>query len=323
MTMFSIPLHAAASSPGPLFKSSWVQNFLPTHLWSSPADPGVDYGPVPQWSYLLVAAPQTAPRLLVYVPWTKNYAFVDARSVGPSGPPTKDWLDAIAAVPDQAAQDRVNWIGRAADGFAERASPSAQAAISKTVPVGTVVGVIAWVMGDELAPGDWTWAKLADGGYAYGETLQIVPPTSPRPIPSDHPSGQWIDVNLLQQTAVAYQDATPVYMAIVSTGSPGWETPVGLHAIGRRVADETMAGTTLSHLVLDAWQAAHLSYNLSHVLDTQYFDDLGDALHENYWLSTTRFGVPHSHGCVGMQPRDAEWFWNWASEGTSILIRPN
>ena len=52
---------------------------------------------------------------------------------------------------------------------------------------------------------------------------------------------------------------------------------------------------------------------MTNVLYTQYFDDTAEALHENYWLPATEFGVPHSHGCVGMPLAEAQWFWNWAS----------
>src|SRR4051794_33221037 len=72
---------AAAGSTG--FSPSWVQNFLPTHLWSGPVDPAVDYGLKPQWSYFQIVARQTGPRLLVLVAETNNYAYIDAVTVGP------------------------------------------------------------------------------------------------------------------------------------------------------------------------------------------------------------------------------------------------
>jgi lipoprotein-anchoring transpeptidase ErfK/SrfK len=62
-------------------------------------------------------------------------------------------------------------------------------------------------------------------------------------------------------------------------------------------------------------------YNLSHVHETQYFDDQGDALHENYWTPVAQFGIPHSHGCVGLKPADAQWFWNWATIGVPVVVR--
>lgn len=311
---------ALAAGTPVAFKPAWVESFRPTHLWSAPGDPAVDYGEVPQWSYLLVVARQTGPRLSVYVPWTKNYAFVDANSVGPSGPPPATWLTTIEA-PPIASGVSVNWQGRViAAGLQERQAPSYQAPVRQSLPGGTPVEVVAWVMGDELTYGHWTWGRLADGGYAYGDSLQVSPPASPPAVPTDHPSGRWIDVNLIHQTAVAYENATAAHLAIVSTGSPGWETPAGLHQIWGRVADETMNGASLSHLGLDAWHAARTSYDLEHVLFTQYFDGSGDALHENYWLPAADFGVPHSHGCVGLQLADAQWFWSWAAEGVPVLV---
>src|ERR1700687_2194613 len=87
------PASAADPSPPP-FASWWVETHLPTHLWSAPTDPAVDYGAILPWTFLQVVAPQTGPRLNVIVPWTRNYAFVDAKTVGPSGPPSPEWLPA-------------------------------------------------------------------------------------------------------------------------------------------------------------------------------------------------------------------------------------
>ena len=308
------PAIKPTASPAPLtpaFAPWWVQNYQTAHLWSGPTDPALDYGAVPQWSYLQVVTPQSGPRLYVYVPWTKNYAYVDATNVGPSGPPPPDWVTSFLS----------SWTGTViADSLIERAAPSASAAVVKTLPTGSVVNVAAWVSGDEVVPGDWTWAQLSDGSYCYTEGLQIVPPTTPPPPPDVHPSGKWIDVSLLRQTVVAYQDSSPVYMAIASTGSPGWETPIGTHLISRRVENETMKGSTLTSLGLDALQLSRAHYNLQNVLYTQYFDGSGDALHDNYWLPEHEFGVPHSHGCVGMQLADAKWFWDWADYGVPVVV---
>ncbi len=305
--------------------SGWVENFRATHLWSGPNSAAVDYGEIPQWSYLMVVAPQQGSRLFVYVPWTRNYAYVDAASVGPSGPPPPGW--SVSALPHPEDNTAIldgssaNWVGRvAADQMIERSAPSVSAPALKTLAKGTPIQVVAWVSGDEVAYGNWTWGQLADGHYAYSGAMQIVPPKTPPPPPADHPAGKWIDVNLLHQTAVAYESNQPVYMAIVSTGSPGWETPNGVHLISRRVADETMRSSTLTSLGLDAQKLAQAHYDLKDVLYTQYFDDFGDALHDNYWLPPQQFGIPHSHGCVGMPVNDALWFWNWADIGIPVVV---
>jgi hypothetical protein len=307
------PLPALAATP---FAPFWVQNFQETHLWSGPGGSAADYGAIPQWSYLQVVAPQSGPRLHVLVPWTNNYAYVDATTVGPSGPPPAGWAQAVQAGASVAA-----WVGRViGNQLIVRSAPTVRAAVQRTLTGGAIVQVAAWVAGDELTHGDWTWARLADGGYAYTEALQIIRPTSPPPPPADHPAGRWIDVNRLHQTAVAYQDSTPVHLAVVSTGSPNWETPAGLHYIWNRLPDVTMDGSTLDNLGLDAWHAARATYKIEHVLFTQYFDGLGDALHDNYWLPPTEFGVPHSHGCVGMPLADAQWFWSWADYGVPVYV---
>ncbi|MCL4544682.1 MAG: carboxypeptidase-like regulatory domain-containing protein [Chloroflexi bacterium] len=70
------------------FQPFWVQAFATdAHLWSGPDSNAVDFGPLAQWGYLLVVAPQTSSRLFVYNPLTQNYAYVAASKVGPSGPP--------------------------------------------------------------------------------------------------------------------------------------------------------------------------------------------------------------------------------------------
>lgn len=299
----------------------WVQNNRETQLWSGPTDPAVAYGVAPQWSYLQVVLPQSGPRLYVWVPWTKNYAYVDAKDVGPSGAPPKGWADALDAN-GEPRTDSVNWVGRViANQATIREKPSGGAKVLRTASAGSLVQVTGWVAGDALNYDDGTWGQVPEGGFVYSGALQIVPPQTPPAPPADHPAGKWIDVNLLHQTVVAYEDNTPVHQAIGSSGRPGWETPVGLHSIWRRVADETMDSTTLTSLGLDAAQLSQAHYKLQHVLDTQYFDSFGDALHDNYWLSPDRFGTPHSHGCVGLRLADASWFWNWASAGTPVLVR--
>lgn len=65
----------------------WVQNHQQTQLWSGPDPNAVSFGPVPQWSYFQVVAPQKGTRLYVRNPANNGYAYVDAGAVGPSPPP--------------------------------------------------------------------------------------------------------------------------------------------------------------------------------------------------------------------------------------------
>jgi hypothetical protein len=74
------------SGPPPSFEPFWVENFAPTGVWSGPAG-GIRFGTAPRWSFFQVVAPQDGPRLFVKVAATGNVAYVDAKDVGPSGPP--------------------------------------------------------------------------------------------------------------------------------------------------------------------------------------------------------------------------------------------
>ncbi len=92
MTCLALPALAAlvatlSANPVEAFDPRWVQNYRETELWSGP-DPGaVSFGRVPQWSYFLMVVPQQGPRLYVWNPTTRNYAYIDAAAVGPSGAP--------------------------------------------------------------------------------------------------------------------------------------------------------------------------------------------------------------------------------------------
>jgi len=72
----------------PAFTAFWVESFAPdAPLWSSPDANAVAFGTRPQWSHFLVVQPQHGVRLFVWDPASRNYAWLDAANVGPSGPP--------------------------------------------------------------------------------------------------------------------------------------------------------------------------------------------------------------------------------------------
>jgi lipoprotein-anchoring transpeptidase ErfK/SrfK len=140
-----------------------------------------------------------------------------------------------------------------------------------------------------------------------------VPPPNPPAIPGSEVAGErWILVDIENQTATAMIGERALYSALVTTGKSGWETPRGTFRIGYRVADETMTSVSIG---------AEEFYVLEHVLYTQYFTNEGHALHLNYWRPDYYFGnIPSSHGCVGMRLADAEFFWNFATNGTRVTI---
>jgi lipoprotein-anchoring transpeptidase ErfK/SrfK len=210
------------------------------------------------------------------------------------------------------------WRGQAGLDVHRRAAPNRSKPPLAALTAGTPVEVVRWVSGEEVEPHNDTWAELSDGTYVYSTSLRHAAPADPPPLPAAAPTaGRWVDVNLTQQVATAYDGRTAVRTALVSTGRPGWETPTGAFTVLRRLEKDTMDGATL---VGQGPNGAGASYRVENVRHVQYFTADGAAIHENYWRRPATFGIPGSHGCIGMTPADAAWFWSFATVGTPLVI---
>ena len=129
-----------------------------------------------------------------------------------------------------------------------------------------------------------------------------VPPITPSPAPvPGAPGEKWIDINLSRQTLTAYVGQTPVFTAVVSTGTSRTPTVVGTYSIYVKYLSTPMSGP---------------GYYLPNVPYTMYFYR-GYGIHGTYWHNN--FGTPMSHGCVNMRTPDAQWLYNWAPVGTKVV----
>lgn len=177
-----------------------------------------------------------------------------------------------------------------------------------------------WIVGDQtwaMATQDWTnlWYQV-DGGYVYSAFIFIPRPDEMAAI-ADHSAEHWVDVDLNAQTATAMIGESVAHKAEATTGKPGYETPTGTHTINYRKLNETMTSTQA------AINDPNEQYDVKNVLYTQYFDTLGDALHLNYWQPVGVFGAARtSHGCVGLELHDAQFFWLFADSGSRVSIHP-
>jgi lipoprotein-anchoring transpeptidase ErfK/SrfK len=156
-----------------------------------------------------------------------------------------------------------------------------------------------------------TPAVLAMDVVADTPTSAYVPPTNAPAGPGVPPvaSGssstdgvRWIDVDLTNQMVYAYEGDTVVNSFLVSTGT--WMTPTvtGKYKIYVKIRSGNMHGP---------------GYFLPDVPYIMYFYK-GYGLHGTYWHHN--FGTPMSHGCVNLETSDAEWLFNWASEGTVVNV---
>ncbi|HYM14566.1 MAG TPA: L,D-transpeptidase family protein [Dehalococcoidia bacterium] len=178
-----------------------------------------------------------------------------------------------------------------------------------------LVGSQTWVS----SPPPWTrtWYRLSDGTYVYAAFIFILQPGEVSPLADPQGQEKWVDVNVTTQTARAMVGARAVYSAPVSSGSAGFPTPLGSHVIEKdgRLPVERMTAAQAGY------NPSQATYDVENVLFTQYFDRKGDALHLNYWRPASVFGhEPTSHGCVGMQLHDAQYFWLFGAPGMRVEI---
>ena len=155
---------------------------------------------------------------------------------------------------------------------------------------------------------DWIWYDIGDGRWVKQTNLSIVDVDAP---PDDVGEGEfWVEVDLYEQTFAAYEGERMVYATLVSTGLPRWPTPEGLFQVDseNRFREYKMSGA----------EGQVDYYFLEDVPYIMYYDLYnGIALHGTYWHD--RFGYKHSHGCVNMTIKDAEWTFNWSAEAPNDL----
>jgi hypothetical protein len=139
------------------------------------------------------------------------------------------------------------------------------------------------------------WMKARDLSRA---TLAPAPPEAG----GENATERWIDVDLAQQTIVAYEGTKPVFASIVSTGKgppkTDFATPVGVHRIWVKIFTTKMDNLEKEDV--------EKHYALEDVPWVQFFDK-AVALHGAFWHRD--FGHIHSHGCVNLAPIDARWLY--------------
>ncbi len=113
---------------------------------------------------------------------------------------------------------------------------------------------------------------------------------------------RWIEVDLSDQTVTAW-DGDEIYLhAYISSGRPGYETPVGHFNIWHMNTEQTMSGP---------------GYSLPGVKNNMYF--YGDyALHGTYWHNN--FGQTMSRGCVNMTDEDAARLYQFVALGMEVWV---
>lgn len=158
------------------------------------------------------------------------------------------------------------------------------------------------VVGEE----DWIWYQIGDGRWIRQTYVSLVEPNEP---PEDVGPGEfWTQVDLYEQTFAAYEGSRMVYATLISSGLNQWPTEEGIFQVWSRYRQVKMSGA----------EGKVDYYFIEDVPYTMYFDRQNEiALHGAYWHE--RYGYKHSHGCVNMPPKDAEWIYYWSEHAPNDL----
>lgn len=152
----------------------------------------------------------------------------------------------------------------------------------------------------------WIWYDIGNGQWLRQTYVSLVDPKQ-RPA-GVGPEDFWVEVDLYEQTLAAYEGDRLVYASVISSGLNRWPTREGLFQVWERWDEVKMSGA----------ENRFDYYFVEDVPHTMYFDDqLGIALHGAYWHD--RFGYKHSHGCVNIPPRGAEWIYRWSENAPDDL----
>lgn len=157
-----------------------------------------------------------------------------------------------------------------------------------------------------LGQDDWLWYDIGDGRWIRQTQASLVNVNEP---PEEVGEGEfWATVDLFEQTYAAYEGTRMVYATLISSGLNRWPTREGIFQVFSRLNQTRMSGA----------EGKVDYYFIEDVPYTMYFDRHNEiALHGAFWHD--RFGFKHSHGCVNMPPRDAEWTWNWSAGAPNDL----
>ena len=120
-----------------------------------------------------------------------------------------------------------------------------------------------------------------------------------KPPPGVRKGQQWVDVNLERQTLVVYEGTQPVMATMVSTGLDEHPTQHGIFRVYWKVSETDMTSDMGAE---EQYMAESVPWSL--------FFWKGQALHGAYWHNS--FGIPRSHGCINLAPRDARFLLEWS-----------
>jgi lipoprotein-anchoring transpeptidase ErfK/SrfK len=159
-------------------------------------------------------------------------------------------------------------------------------------------------------------AQQSASNIMNSQGAQFNTPLATVPFQSVTPSAfsKLLEADVSTNRLYAWQNGQLIQTFLTTDGRPGDPTPIGEFHIWAKLTSQTMTGP---------------GYVQPNVPWINYFDHSGDAIHGNYWRPQSVFGaVRTSHGCIGVPVQQepgidnvsqAEWIYNWAPIGTTVI----
>lgn len=132
-------------------------------------------------------------------------------------------------------------------------------------------------------------------------------PVAVNPDPS-HPSGRLIEVSIKKQRLTAWRDGKMIFRFVVSTGRPGYETPLGHYKILEKYENRWSRKWSVWMPYAMRWFEGYFIHQLPHKDGSSYN------------IGATKLGTPDSHGCVRVDVGDAKKLFDWTKVGTPVWV---
>ncbi len=160
-----------------------------------------------------------------------------------------------------------------------------------------------YIYEEQVVNDDTVWVRIGSAAWIRKSSVRMVNPVKR---PAEITSRHWVGVDTEEQVIIAYDNDTPVFVSLVSTGLEYSPTNKGIFSTYARFSHRDMSRGDINQ----PW-----FYHMEDVPYTFYFNG-NQALHGAYWHD--QFGTQQSHGCVNMSLTAAYWVYNFLSEGFDI-----
>lgn len=169
-----------------------------------------------------------------------------------------------------------------------------------------------WVTDRLTGENGSAWYQLLDDRfgtkfYVPAYYVRLVPDKELRPLSPRVPfEDKTLVVDLRKQSLKAYEGEKIVNLFRISSGvrlkKGGFATPKGIFRMtAKRPCRHMFAASS----------GFGTGFDLPGVPWVSYFTVDGVGFHGTYWHND--FGVPHSHGCINMNPQAAKWVYRWTT----------